>query len=124
MCYEVLVTPRFEKDAEYYFKKKKYTKVYSDITEIVNKLKQGIFIGDIIDNIPKKDNNDTYKVRSVNSSINVGTSNGFRLIYHVIKNDREVYLVTIYSKKDDKKVLSKKDIADLIDGLLEVNAEK
>jgi mRNA-degrading endonuclease RelE of RelBE toxin-antitoxin system len=37
----------------------------------------------------------------------VGKSNGYRLIYYVVKDDREIYLLTIYYKKEDKLIPTK-----------------
>lgn len=57
-----------------------------------------------------------YKVRIANTSANVGKSNGFRLIYYVVI-DNKIYLVTIYSKKDDSRVPSDEQIELLIRNL-------
>jgi len=34
----------------------------------------------------------------------VGKSNGYRIIYYVVKDDREIFLLTIYSKKDKENI--------------------
>ena len=39
------------------------------------------------------DGEDTYKVRAANTDTNVGKSNGYRIIYYVVKNDKEIYLL-------------------------------
>jgi len=102
--YKILVTPQFKKDIKYYKKKKKYLKIIDDLDNVISELEVGNFIGDEIPGLKLKNNEKTYKVRVVNSSINVGKSNGFRLIYYLIKNDCEIYLLTIYSKKDKENI--------------------
>lgn len=113
MEYAIIVTPQFEKDVKYYRQKKGYTKIEEDIEEILTDLEKGNFVGDEISGLRLPDNESTYKVRVANSSINVGKSNGFRMIYYVIKNDCEIYLLTIYSKKD-RENLANHVIIDLI----------
>lgn len=56
----------------------------------------------------------TFKVRVANSSANVGKSNGFRLIYYVVTEEGDIYLLTIYSKKDDDRILTDDEIRELI----------
>ena len=56
----------------------------------------------------------TYKVRAVNTNANVGKSNGYRMLYYVIKNDREIFLLTIYSKKDNERIVSNNEIIKLV----------
>ena len=113
MSYEIVFTPQFEKDVKYYLKKKKYTKILDDIDEIVTDLEKGIFVGSEIADLKLPSSNSIYKVRVANSSINVGKSNGFRLIYYVVKDDREIFLLTIYSKKDQENI-SKNEIVELL----------
>lgn len=42
-------------------------------------------------------------------------TNGYRIIYYVIKEDKEVYLLTIYYKKDDNKIPSDNEIIALVE---------
>ena len=56
----------------------------------------------------------TYKVRSANTDTKAGQSNGYRIIYYVIRDDFEIYLLTIYYKKEDNRIPSNKEIIDLI----------
>lgn len=113
MSYIVTPTRRFEKDVDFYYRKKGYRKIEEDITEITNKLEQGHLLGNPIEDLNLSFNNNIYKVRAVNSSAKVGKSNGFRIIYYVVKDDEEIFLLTIYSKKD-KENISNKDILKLI----------
>lgn len=111
--YDVIPTDAFQKDIQYYIRKKKYTKIIDDIQPVVAELEKGNFIGDEIAGLELPNDEHTYKVRAVNSTIKVGKSNGFRVIYYVVKDDKEVYLLTIYSKKDQEDI-SNTDIKKLI----------
>ena len=95
----IIWSDNFEDDIKFYVKKKKYTKILADIEPVINELQTGNLVGDKLDNIKTPENTAVYKVRVANSSINVGKSNGFRIIYYLAVGD-EIYLVTIYSKKD------------------------
>lgn len=54
------------------------------------------------------------KARIANTDTKSGKSNGYRLIYYAIKEDQQAYLLSIYYKKDDKKVLTNEEIKDLV----------
>ena len=95
----IIWSNNFEDDIKFYVKKKKYTKILKDIEPVINNLQAGNLVGDKLDNIEIPENTAVYKVRIANSSINVGKSNGFRIIYYLAVGD-DIYLVTIYSKKD------------------------
>ena len=97
---------------EFYYRKKKYNKIMKDIEPIIKQLEEGNFVGDKISDLHLE--NSTYKVRAANTNTGSGKSNGYRLIYYVVKDDKEVYLRTIYSKKDDHMIPSNNDIADWI----------
>lgn len=112
--YDIIVTKKFEEDIEYYKKKKRFTKIIDDISSIISELEAGNFVGDEIDGVKLPDNEHSYKVRAANSNTKVGKSNGYRMIYYVVKDDFEVYLITIYYKKDDKNIPNKNEIAKLI----------
>lgn len=120
MCFNVIVTKNFKKDLKYYIKKKGYYKLANDIKELTKELEKGNFVGDVIKDINLPDGEDTYKVRMANTTTKVGTSNGFRVIYYVIKNDKEVYYLTIYSKKDIV-TLTDAEIRQLIKAYVEDN---
>ena len=96
---QIVTTPHFEADVNFYLKKKKYLKITNDIRTLLAELNNGNLVGDKLDNIKIPDNSAVYKVRVANSSINVGKSNGFRVIYYLATKEK-IYLVTIYSKKD------------------------
>ena len=113
--YEIIVTEKFEKDLKYYYKKKNYRHIQEDIQDIIDKISHGDFVGDEITNLKLGNSNHTFKVRAANTDANVGQSNGYRIIYYVVKDDYEVYLLTIYSKKDDIKIVNNQEIAELIE---------
>ena len=113
MVYSVITTPQFEKDVSFYLKKKRYMKIVIDINELVDELQKGNLVGDEIPRLRLPDQENVFKVRVANTSINAGKSNGFRVIYYVVKNDKEIYLLTVYSKKDNENI-SDKEIIGLI----------
>ena len=59
-------------------------------------------------------NNKIIKVRIANTDTKMGKANGYRMIYYAIKEDNTVYLLTIYYKKDDKRIINNKEIINLV----------
>ena len=114
---EIIWSPRFESDVKYYFRKKRYTKILDDIDKAAIEIQAGNIIGDKLEGLTLPANTAAYKVRLPNSSINVGKSGGFRLLYYVAIADR-IYFITIYSKKDDNRIPSDAQIVELINSLL------
>ena len=113
---QVLTTPHFEADVKFYLKKKKFFKITNDIRTVLIELNNGNLIGDKLDNIKIPENAAVYKVRVANSLINIGKSNGFRVIYYLATKEK-IYLVTIYSKKDggrSSEILNDKQIELLV----------
>ncbi|MBO4852230.1 MAG: hypothetical protein J5477_01200 [Schwartzia sp.] len=108
----LIPTPRFEQDVKFYIRKKKYLKIKEDIKSVTDKLEHGLLVGDELQDIVVSGK--TFKVRIANSSANVGKTNGFRLLYYVVTEEGDIYLLTIYSKKDDDKVLTDAEIRELI----------
>ena len=113
----VVPTKRFKEDVSYYMRKKKYTKIKQDIITVTDELINGNLVGDKLEGLDLPENTAAYKVRIANSSANVGKSNGFRLLYYVAIED-EIYLLSIYSKKDDIRVINDKQIELLIKNIL------
>lgn len=112
--YKIIPTDRFNSDVKYYIKKKHYTKIGEDIRTITDELQNGNLVGDEISGLKVESDGHTYKVRVANSDMKVGESNGYRIIYYAIREDGEIYLLTIYSKKDDKRIPSNKEIIELV----------
>lgn len=114
MCkYNIMVTEKFKKDFKYYVKKKNYYKLKDDMDTMVKELEEGNLVGNEIPGLKLPQGEEGYKVRVANNTTKVGKSNGFRVIYYVIKNDNEIYLLTIYEKAD-KVNISQAEIRDLI----------
>ena len=114
---KVVSTHKFESDVRFYKKKKKYIKIQDDLAPILMELENDNLVGDKLEGLDLPENTAAYKVRIANSSANVGKSNGFRLLYYVAIED-EIYLLSIYSKKDDIRVINDKQIELLIKNIL------
>ncbi len=113
----IIPTKKFNDDVEFYVRKKKYKKIYGDIKTVTDELENGNFVGDRLEGLTLPEKTAVYKVSVANSSTNVGKSHGFRLIYYVVIEEK-VYLMTIYSKKDDLRVPSDKQVELLIKAIL------
>lgn len=113
MCYTVIQTPNFKKDIKYYLKKH-YMGILDVVKEIVDEVESGNLVGEAIQDLKLPAGEDTYKVRAVNPDLNKGKSGGYRIIYYAIKNDKEAYMLSIYSKKDSNRILEDRDIVELI----------
>ena len=113
--YKVIPTERFMKDVKYYVKKKGFGKINQDIKSVTDELETGNLIGNEIPNLKIETQGHTYKVRVANSDTKVGKSNGYRIIYYAISDDHEVYLLTIYYKKDDNRIPSDSEIIQLVE---------
>lgn len=97
--YEVIPTERFEKDVKYYVKKKGFVHIGTDIKAITDELEKGNLVGTEIPGLKIATEGHTFKVRSANSDTKMGQSNGYRIIYYAIRDDEEVYLLTMCHNK-------------------------
>ena len=113
----VVSTPNFEKDVEFYKRKKKYRKIDYDLEPVLIELENGNLLGDRLEGLDIPEGTAAYKVRIANSSANVGKSGGFRLLYYVAIGE-DIYLLSIYSKKDDIRILNDKQLEILIKNIL------
>ncbi len=113
----VNATPKFKDDVKYYMRKKRYLKINDDISAVTDELEQGNLVGDRLEDLDIPEGTAAYKVRIANSSANVGKSGGFRLLYYVAIGD-DIYLLSIYSKKDDIRILNDKQIEMLIKNIM------
>lgn len=113
MQYQIIQTEQFENDVKYYLKKKKYKHILDDVDAVVEELEKGNLLGDPIPGLVF-DEEITVKVRIANSDTKVGKSNGYRMIYYVVKDDGEIYLLTIYYKKDDNRIPTNEEIKELV----------
>lgn len=114
---EIILTRQFKDDIKFYKRKKKYLKIDADVKPAIKELTAGNFIGTKLEGLAIPANTAVYKVRLPNSSINVGKSGGFRLLYYVAIADK-IYLAKIYSKKDDNRIPTDAQIVELINTLL------
>ena len=114
--YTVIPTEKFQSDIEYYEKKKRFKHIDDDVNSVVEKLEKGELVGTPIDDLGELNdaNHQTVKVRIANTDTKVGKSNGYRIIYYAIKEDFTIYLLSIYYKKEDKKILTDKEIIQLV----------
>ena len=115
---KIIPTKHFKNDVKFYVRKKKFLKISDDIRSVTAELEQGNLIGDRLENLELPAGTAAYKVRIANSSINVGKSHGFRLIYYVAIAEK-IYLLTIYSKKDDTRIPNDSQIELMIKNMLE-----
>ena len=109
---------KFLDDVKFYYKKKKFLKIRDDVKTVTDELEQGNLIGDKLSGFNLPEGAALYKVRIANTSANVGKSNGFRLIYYLATAEK-IYLMTIYSKKDDERIPNDAQIAMLVNNVLE-----
>lgn len=113
MYYNVLTTEQFERDLRFYIKKRKCINLIGEVEDLKKELEQGNFVGDEISGIGLPSGESSYKLRMADTTHLIGTRGGFRIIYYVIRNDKDVFLLTIYSKKDQADI-NKNDLIKLI----------
>ncbi len=109
---------KMSEDVRFYVRKKKFKKILDDIASVLPDLEAGNLIGDKLAGFNLPEGAALYKVRIANTSANVGKSNGFRLIYYLAIEEK-IYLLTIYSKKDDERIPNDAQIAMLVGNVLE-----
>lgn len=89
MSFSVFPSEKFKKEAKRL--SKKYPSLKEELAELNNTLtghpETGTFLG-----------NDTYKIRIAIKSKGKGKSGGGRVITYVVKDNKEIYLLTIYDK--------------------------
>ena len=72
---------------------KKYKNISNDLRELYKNLNEnpnaGVALGD-----------NCFKIRLANSSIPIGKSGGFRVIYYYIDTNNHIYLMAMYSKSE------------------------
>lgn len=111
--YKIIPTERFEKDVNYLTKKKGFIHITEDIKAVTDELEKGNLIGKEIPGVKIGADRHIYKVRSSNTDTKVGKSNGYRILYYVVKSDGKIYLLRIYYKKEDNKIPTNQEIITL-----------
>ena len=115
---KIILTPLFKSDVRHYRDKKKYRKVEKDISLVTDELKKGNLPGDKVSGYHLKDGEALYKVRIPNSSIGVGKSNGFRILYYAKIGD-EIFLLKLYSKKDSERIPTYEQIKNILKSVIQ-----
>lgn len=115
---KIIPTRQFMADTEFYIRKKKYLKILTDIKTVTDELLKGNLVGDKLEGLKLKENTAAYKVRVANTSTKSGKSNGFRIIYYAVFEEK-IYLLTIYSKKDSNHIPNDRQIEMLIKNIIE-----
>ncbi len=91
MSFNIIALEQFKKDTKLLYKK--YQQLPLDLQKLASILKinpkSGIELG-----------SKCYKIRIPNSSIPTGKSGGFRVIYYYYNGEENLYLMTIFSKRD------------------------
>ena len=109
MIYEVKILNTAKKDIKKL--SKKYPKIKFDLLELIDLLETNPFVGISL-------GESFYKIRVKNSSINKGKSGGFRIIYYIVLDDKEVLLLKFFSKSDIEN-LSHNEIVELLKSNIE-----
>jgi len=80
---------------------KKYKKLNQDLKQLNTLLQQnpnaGVSLG-----------SNLFKIRLANSSIPTGKSGGFRVVYYYFDGHQQLYLATLFSKRDLEKISDEK----------------
>jgi len=102
MNLKIIRLSNFTKEAKQLYKK--YKKLPNDLKILSERLhahpKYGIDLG-----------SNCYKIRLENSSIPTGKSGGFRIVYYYYSGDSELYLLSIFSKKDMENISDSKIVS-------------
>ena len=92
---QVELTEHFKDDFKFYKRKKKYLNIEADVAPTIRELEAGNLVGARLDGIDLPEGTAAYKVRIANSSANVGKSNGFRIIYYVVIDEKFISSLSI-----------------------------
>ena len=88
MQYEVIPTPKFERDLKKLGRKDKG--IGNDIEPVLEKLEEGDFQGDVIPMRLKDNNNMAIKIRIASTSRKIGKSGAYRLICYAEQENVKV----------------------------------
>ncbi len=108
--YNVKATDIFKKNIKKL--SKKFRRIKKDFLPLLEDLEAGQFIGNPISGF----DNEVYKVRVPSSDQQKGKSGGFRLIYYVVIDDKEIVLLTMYAKAKRSNIRNN-EIQEILDQL-------
>ena len=108
MTYRIIFTPYFKKAVKRLAKK--YKSISRDLASIQNQLSENPTSGILI-------TSNTYKIRMAIASKGKGKSGGARIIYYVVTNQNDIYLMYIYDKSELEN-LPDKQIKEMIEELI------
>ncbi|EHO08334.1 type II toxin-antitoxin system RelE/ParE family toxin [Myroides odoratimimus] len=91
MSYNIIATPKFLKEAKKLGKK--YHSLKEDLSLLIEELQQNPMLGTAIAN-------NCYKVRIAIKSKGKGKSGGARVITHLVIENDNIYLLSIYDKSE------------------------
>ena len=104
MNYNVVALPKFSTQLKKLAKK--YKKIKIDLQQVIKELKENPKIGIALQH-------NCYKIRVANSSVPIGKSGGFRIIYYFLDENNNIYLMSIYSKTQ-KESISENEIVEIL----------
>jgi mRNA-degrading endonuclease RelE of RelBE toxin-antitoxin system len=100
--YQIVQGADFVNEAKRLVKKKKFFSLPKQIDEMMNDLKEGKLDGDRIAHRDTPTPHDVYKLRLPNPDADAGKSNGYRVIYLVVTENKIIVLLTVYYKKEQE----------------------
>ncbi|MDE7198387.1 MAG: hypothetical protein K2O15_05830 [Lachnospiraceae bacterium] len=100
---------------KYYIKKKGFTHIGADIKAITDELEKGNLIGTEIPGLRIPTDGHAFKVKAANADARAGQSNRYSIIYYAVRDDAEVYLLTIYYKKVENRIPKNQEIVEVVE---------
>jgi len=98
--YEVITDDEAEDNIKRLVRKKKFYSLPSQIKEVIANCEKGKFEGDNILTYEEPTRIEVYKMRLPNPDVNVGKSNGYRVVYVIAVEHKLVVILTVYYKKE------------------------
>ena len=113
--YEISEQKEFLKNVHRLVKKKRFVSLPGQLMDLEEALSRGEFSGELLSHGDEPEPYDLYKLRLPNPDANAGKSDGYRVIYLVVTEEKIVVLLTIYYKKEQEDVTDTY-VMGLIDG--------
>jgi mRNA-degrading endonuclease RelE of RelBE toxin-antitoxin system len=98
--YEVIISDEANSEVNRLARKKKFVSLPRQIISLVDDIEKGILNGDIVLSYAKPTKIDVYKVRLPNPDTNVGKSNGYRVLYAMVFEQKLAVILSVYYKKE------------------------